>query len=126
VSGPLGRVSPTRQVSVGRQGLIIDLFEYWLHQLADAIKDLCHRRTAIQLVEHLQDRNEVSLFRGPQTAPKPAKTAALDLEIAGHLRSMARQVDLPPLPPRTRQRGRKPHDRVLTCGRRCTTRPAWT
>ena len=36
--------------------------------------------------------------------------AALDRELAGHLRSMARQVDLPPLPPRPRRRGRKPHD----------------
>jgi transposase len=36
--------------------------------------------------------------------------AALDMEIAGHLRSMARQPDLPPLPPRIRVRGRKPHD----------------
>jgi transposase len=36
--------------------------------------------------------------------------AALDMEIAGHLRSMARQVELPPLPPRIRVRGRKPHD----------------
>jgi transposase len=36
--------------------------------------------------------------------------AALDGEIAGHLRSMARQTALPPLPPKTRQRGRKPHD----------------
>jgi transposase len=36
--------------------------------------------------------------------------AALDGEIAGHLRSMARQTELPPLPPRTRLRGRKPHD----------------
>jgi transposase len=36
--------------------------------------------------------------------------AALDADIAGHLRLMARQVELPPLPPRTRLRGRKPHD----------------
>src|SRR5262249_37395714 len=36
--------------------------------------------------------------------------AALDGEIAGHLRTMARQSELPPLPPRTRKRGRKPHD----------------
>src|SRR5262249_11804494 len=31
--------------------------------------------------------------------------AALDAEIAGHLRSMARQTELPPLPPRRRKRG---------------------
>ena len=36
--------------------------------------------------------------------------AALDMEIAGYLRAMARQVDLPPLRPRPRVRGRKPHD----------------
>jgi transposase len=36
--------------------------------------------------------------------------AALDAEIAGHLRSMRRQTELPPLPPRIRVRGRKPHD----------------
>jgi transposase len=36
--------------------------------------------------------------------------AALDGEIAGHLRSMRRQTELPPLPPRIRVRGRKPHD----------------
>ena len=36
--------------------------------------------------------------------------AALDAEIAGHLRSMRRQTELPPLPPKPRVRGRKPHD----------------
>jgi transposase len=36
--------------------------------------------------------------------------AALDSEIAGHLRLMRRQTELPPLPPRVRKRGRKPHD----------------
>jgi transposase len=36
--------------------------------------------------------------------------AALDAEIAGHLRSMRRQTELPPLPPQPRVRGRKPHD----------------
>ncbi len=36
--------------------------------------------------------------------------AALDLEIAGHLRSMRRQSALPPISARTRKRGRKPHD----------------
>jgi transposase len=36
--------------------------------------------------------------------------ATLDMEIAGHLGSMAPQVELPPLPPKTRVRGRKPHD----------------
>lgn len=36
--------------------------------------------------------------------------ATLDAEIAAHLRSMRKQNTLPPLPPRTRKRGRKPHD----------------
>jgi transposase len=36
--------------------------------------------------------------------------AALDAEIAGHLRAMRRETKLPPLPPRPRVRGRKPHD----------------
>jgi transposase len=36
--------------------------------------------------------------------------AVLDDEIAAHLRTMRRQTELPPLPPKTRQRGRKPHD----------------
>jgi transposase len=35
---------------------------------------------------------------------------ALDAEIADHLRSMRRQTELPPLPPKPRMRGRKPHD----------------
>jgi transposase len=34
----------------------------------------------------------------------------LDGEIAAHLRTMRRQTELPPLPPRTRVRGRKAHD----------------
>jgi transposase len=34
----------------------------------------------------------------------------LDAAIADQLRSMRRQTELPPLPPRTRVRGRKPHD----------------
>lgn len=34
----------------------------------------------------------------------------LDVEIAAHLRTMRRQTELPPLPPRTRVRGRRPHD----------------
>jgi transposase len=36
--------------------------------------------------------------------------AALDQEIAGHLRAMRPQTELPPLPPQPRVRGRKPHD----------------
>jgi transposase len=32
------------------------------------------------------------------------------VEIAGHLRAMRRQTELPPLPPQPRVRGRKPHD----------------
>jgi transposase len=36
--------------------------------------------------------------------------AALDTQIEGHLRVMKRQAELPPLPPKTRVRGRKPHD----------------
>jgi transposase len=36
--------------------------------------------------------------------------AALDQEIAAHLRAMRRQTELPPLPPQPRVRGRKPHD----------------
>jgi transposase len=36
--------------------------------------------------------------------------AEVDLAIAAQLRAMARQTDLPPLPPKPRQRGRKPHD----------------
>jgi transposase len=36
--------------------------------------------------------------------------AALDAEIASHLRSMRQQTELPPLPPKPRVRGRKPHD----------------
>jgi transposase len=34
----------------------------------------------------------------------------LDGEIAAHLRTMRRRTELPPLPPKTRLRGRKPHD----------------
>jgi len=34
----------------------------------------------------------------------------LDAAIDAHLRTMRRQTELPPLPPRTRVRGRKPHD----------------
>jgi transposase len=36
--------------------------------------------------------------------------AELDTQIAAHLRSMQRQSPLPPLPPKPRVRGRKPHD----------------
>ena len=36
--------------------------------------------------------------------------AQVDDAIAGHLRTMARQTALPPLPPKPRLRGRKPHD----------------
>ena len=36
--------------------------------------------------------------------------AELDGEIATHLRSMKRKSDLPPLPPKPRVRGKKPHD----------------
>jgi transposase len=36
--------------------------------------------------------------------------AGLDQEIAGQLRAMQQQTDLPPLPPKPRTRGRKPHD----------------
>ena len=36
--------------------------------------------------------------------------AEVDQAIAAQLRTMARQTDLPPLPPKPRQRGRKPHD----------------
>lgn len=36
--------------------------------------------------------------------------AQLDTEIARHLQTMSRQTALPPLPPKPRQRGRKPHD----------------
>ena len=36
--------------------------------------------------------------------------AELDLEIAAQLRSMRRRTELPPLPPKPRMRGRKPHD----------------
>jgi transposase len=36
--------------------------------------------------------------------------AELDTVIAGQLQTMRRQTSLPPLPPKTRQRGRKPHD----------------
>jgi transposase len=36
--------------------------------------------------------------------------ADLDQLIAAHLRSMRRRSELPPLPPQTRVRGRKPHD----------------
>lgn len=34
----------------------------------------------------------------------------LDSAIAAHLRTMRRPTELPPLPPKVRQRGRKPHD----------------
>lgn len=36
--------------------------------------------------------------------------ATLDQEIAGQLRTMKQQTELPPLPPQPRVRGRKPHD----------------
>jgi len=36
--------------------------------------------------------------------------ALVDQFIAGHLREMQRKSELPPLPPQTRKRGRKPHD----------------
>src|SRR5262249_8948625 len=36
--------------------------------------------------------------------------AELDAAIAGQLRAMRRQAELPPLPPKVRVRGRKPHD----------------
>src|SRR6516162_6847477 len=39
--------------------------------------------------------------------------AELDAVIAGQLRAMRRQTELPPLPPKPRQRGRKPHDRAF-------------
>lgn len=39
--------------------------------------------------------------------------AVLDQAIAGHLRTMRRQSELPPLLPKTRQRGRKPHDPIF-------------
>jgi hypothetical protein len=36
--------------------------------------------------------------------------AQLDAEIAAHLKTMRRRSELPPLPPKPRVRGRKPHD----------------
>jgi transposase len=39
-----------------------------------------------------------------------AAVADLDPVIAAHLKGMRKQVPLPPLPPQTRVRGRKPHD----------------
>lgn len=39
-----------------------------------------------------------------------AAVAELDGVLADHLRSMRKQTPLPPLPPQTRVRGRKPHD----------------
>lgn len=39
-----------------------------------------------------------------------AVIADLDTVIAAHLRTMTRRTDLPPLPPKVRVRGRKPHD----------------
>ena len=39
-----------------------------------------------------------------------AVIAELDGVIAAQLQTMRRQTELPPLPPKTRVRGRKPHD----------------
>lgn len=52
--------------------------------------------------------------------------AEVDTVIAAQLRALRRQTALPPLPPKPRLRGRKPHDPcfdVVTC---CTTCWAWT
>jgi transposase len=38
------------------------------------------------------------------------RIAELDTEIAAHLKTMRRKSELPPLPPKPRVRGRKPHD----------------
>jgi hypothetical protein len=48
-------------------------------------------------------------FVAPTLIPPPL-IAELDTAIAAQLRSMRRQTALPPLPPRPRVRGRKPHD----------------
>ncbi len=56
--------------------------------------------------EHLRElRSGLSLWEKYQEV-----IAEVDAAIDAHLHSMRRQTELPPLPPKTRVRGRKPHD----------------
>jgi len=56
--------------------------------------------------EHLTElRGNLALWEKYQEV-----IAELDAVIAGQLRAMRRQTELPPLPPKPRVRGRKPHD----------------
>src|SRR5262249_15902989 len=56
--------------------------------------------------EHLTElRGNLALWEKYQEV-----IAELDAVIAGQLQAMRRQTELPPLPPKPRVRGRKPHD----------------
>jgi transposase len=72
------------------------------HTAADIAQALDGRYRA----EHVRElRSSLSLWEKYQEV-----IAEVDEAIATQLRSMRRQTELPPLPPKTRQRGRKPHD----------------
>ena len=56
--------------------------------------------------EHVSElRNSLTMWDHYQKV-----IADLDVEIAAHLRTMKRESSLPPLPPKPRVRGKKPHD----------------
>ena len=56
--------------------------------------------------EHLRElRSCLSMWEKYQEV-----VAELDVQIKAHLKTMKRESELPPLPPKTRLRGRKPHD----------------
>jgi transposase len=84
------------------------------HQLAQ-LRDRRCQHTAAEIAtaldgrhrpEHLTElRCNLALWEKYQQV-----IADLDAVIAGQLRAMRRQTELPPLPPKPRVRGRKPHD----------------
>jgi transposase len=72
------------------------------HSVADIAQALDGRYRP----EHLRElRSGLTLWEKYQEV-----IAEVDAAIGAHLRTMRRRTELPPLPPRTRVRGRKPHD----------------
>ncbi len=72
--------------------------------------------------EHVSElRSSLAMWEAHLTA-----IGELDAEIAGHLRVMKRTSELPRLAAKARVRGGSRTTPSSTCGRRCTTPPAWT
>jgi transposase len=79
------------------------------------LRDRRCRHTAAEMAEALDGRYRPEFLSELRSSLRLWDTyqeviAALDADIAAHLRSLRRQTELPPLSPRVRKRGRKPHD----------------